>query len=66
MVKKEPKKWLMVYARFLVILLIAMTFVWIGKLQVYNTALIPMMIMLTVRYVYLWQKGLGGTRKRAF
>lgn len=66
MLKKEPKKWLMVYARFLVILLIAMTFVWIGKLQVYNTALIPMMIMLTVRYVYLWQKGLGGTKKRAF
>ncbi len=65
-VKKRPKKWLMVYVRFLVILLISMTFVWIGRLQVYNTALIPIMLMLTVRYVYLWQKGLGGTRKRAF
>jgi len=64
--KKQPKKWLMVYVRFLVILLIAMTFVWLGRLQVYNTSLIPIMIMLTVRYVYLWQKGLGGTRKRAF
>jgi len=66
MLKKNPKKWLMVYVRFLVIALIAMTFVWIGRLQVYNTALIPIMIMLTVRYVYLWQKGLVGTRKRAF
>lgn len=65
-VKKQPKRWLMVYARVLVILLIAMTFVWLGRLQVYNTALIPIMIMLTFRYVYLWQKGLGGTRKRAF
>ncbi|WP_420388356.1 DUF4105 domain-containing protein [Roseivirga sp.] len=66
MIKKEPKQWLMVYVRFLVILLIAMTFVWIGQLQNYNTAMIPLMIMLTFRYVYLWQKGLGGTRKRAF
>ncbi|HEY9118091.1 MAG TPA: DUF4105 domain-containing protein [Roseivirga sp.] len=65
-VSKSPKPWLMVYVRFLVILLLCMTFVWIGKLQVYNTAMIPMMLMLTFRYVYLWQKGLGGTRKRAF
>lgn len=65
-VKKQPKKWLMVYVRFLVILLLCMTFVWLGRMQVYNTALIPIMIMLTFRYVYLWQKGLGGTRKRAF
>lgn len=65
-VKKQPKRWLMVYVRFLVILLLGMTFVWLGRLQVYNTALIPIMIMLTFRYVYLWQKGLGGTRKRAF
>lgn len=65
-VSKKPKPWLMVYVRFLVILLICMTFVWIGKLQIFNTAMIPMMIMLTFRYVYLWQKGLGGTRRRAF
>lgn len=65
-VKKAPKKWLMVYVRFLVVLLIAMTCAWLAKLQVFNTALIPLMIMLVVRYVYLWQKGLGGTRKRAF
>ena len=65
-VSKSPKPWLMVYVRFLVILLLCMTFVWIGKLQVYNTAMIPMMLMLTFRYVFLWQKGLGGTRKRAF
>ena len=64
--KEKPKAWLMVYVRFLVILLIAMTFVWLGRLQVFNTAMIPMMLMLTFRYVYLWQKGLGGTRKRAF
>lgn len=65
-VKKTPKKWLMVYVRFLVVLLIAMTCAWLAKLQVFNTAMIPFMIMLVVRYVYLWQKGLGGTRKRAF
>ncbi|WP_286755358.1 DUF4105 domain-containing protein [Roseivirga sp. UBA838] len=66
LLKAKPKPWLMVYVRFLVILLIAMTMVWITRLQVYNTAMIPLMLMLGFRYVFLWQKGLGGTRKRAF
>lgn len=57
-VKREPPKWLRVYVRFLFILLIAMTAVWLLQLQVYNIAMLPIMILLAVRYGFLWQKGL--------
>lgn len=58
MIKREPPKWVRVYVRFLFILLITMAFVWLLQLQVYNTAMIPIMLVLAVRYGFLWQKGL--------
>ncbi len=58
LIKREPPKWVRVYVRFLFILLIAMAFVWLLQLQVYNTAMIPLMLFLAVRYGFLWQKGL--------
>jgi len=58
MLKKSPPKWTRVYARFLVILMVLMTLVWVTKFQVFNVALLPMMLMFTFRYVFLWQKGL--------
>nr|WP_255552107.1 DUF4105 domain-containing protein [Roseivirga sp. E12] len=58
LIKRETPKWVRVYVRFLFILLIAMAFVWILRLQVFNTAMLPIMVLLGVRYGYLWQKGL--------
>ncbi len=57
-IKREPPKWLRVYVRFLFILLITMSFVWLLQLQVYNITLVPIMLLLAVRYGFLWQKGL--------
>ena len=58
LVKKEPPQWLRVYVRFLFILLLLMLFVWLLKVQVFATAMIPFMIMLAVRYGFLWTRGL--------
>lgn len=58
LIKRETPKWVRVYVRFLFILLMAMTFVWLLKLQVFNTAMLPIMLLLGVRYGFLWQKGL--------
>lgn len=58
LIRKNPPKWVRVYTRFLVILLLLMAIVWITRFQVYNMAMLPMMLMLGFRYVYLWQKGL--------
>lgn len=58
LLKRQPPKWVRVYVRFLFILLIAMAFVWLLALQVYNTAMIPIMLLLAFRYGFLWQRGL--------
>lgn len=57
-IKPAPPKWVRSYVRFLVILLMLMAIVWLTRFQVYNIALLPMMIMFAFRYVFLWQKGL--------
>ena len=57
-IKKNPPAWVRSYARFLFILLICMSFVWIFQLQVYNIAMLPITLMLGVRYAYLWNSGL--------
>ncbi len=57
--KREPAKWVRVYVRFLFILLISMLFIWLARIQVYNTAMIPLMTFLAIRYGFLWQKGLA-------
>ena len=58
MLKKKPPVWTRVYARLLVILLIAMALVWITQFQSYHMAMLPLMILFGTRYVFLWQKGL--------
>ncbi len=58
LVKKEPPQWLRVYVRFLFILLLLMLIVWLLKVQLFATAMIPFMIMLGVRYGFLWTRGL--------
>lgn len=58
MLKKQPPKWVRVYTRFLVILLLLVAIVWLTRFQVYNIAILPLVLMLGFRYVFLWQKGL--------
>lgn len=58
LLKKQPPVWARVYVRFLVILQIAMVISWVTLLQSFSLAMIPLMIMFTFRYVFLWQKGL--------
>lgn len=58
LLKKDPPKWIRVYVRGLVILLLLMVIVWLTKFQVFNIAMLPMLVMLLFRYVFLWQKGL--------
>lgn len=57
-VKKDVPAWVRVYVRLLFILLLAMTFVWVFQVQVFSIAMLPIMLLLAVRYAYLWVKGL--------
>lgn len=58
LLKKQPPKWTRSYVRFLFILLIGLVLIWIAQIQNYNVSLIPIGIMLGVRYVFLWNRGL--------
>lgn len=55
---KHMKMWLIKYLKFLVIILCLMTFHWIVKIQVFAPVLIPLIIALGIRYVFLiyWLK----------
>ena len=64
LLKKNPPAWVRSYIRFLVILLLGTVFIWILRIQVYSTALFPILAFLTIRYVFLWRRGLVGTSGR--
>ncbi|NNL79560.1 MAG: DUF4105 domain-containing protein [Flavobacteriaceae bacterium] len=51
--KSEPPSWFRRYIKFLLILLALMVFHWISGVQIYSIALIPILVMLTIRYIYL-------------
>ncbi|AUC82054.1 DUF4105 domain-containing protein [Lacinutrix sp. Bg11-31] len=51
--KNTPKRWFISYLKFLVIMLCLMTLHWFIGVQVYAYGLIPLLIALAVRYVYL-------------
>lgn len=52
-VKNTPKKWFRRYVKFLLIMLVLMVFHWSMKLQVFALVLIPILVALAVRYVFL-------------
>ncbi len=58
LLKKRTPVWVRVYTLLMVILLLAAVLVWVFQLQNFNAAMIPFMLMLAFRYVFLWQKGL--------
>ena len=51
--KKQPKQWMRKYLKFLVILLALLTLHWIVGIQQFAIGLIPLLIALAVRYMYL-------------
>ncbi|OAB75833.1 hypothetical protein ULVI_14720 [Cochleicola gelatinilyticus] len=51
--KAKPKSWLQRYVFFLILLLALMFFHWFTGVQVFAKALIPFLIALVVRYIYL-------------
>ncbi len=51
--RKTPKHWFIKYLKFLVILLCLLTLHWIIGVQVFAFALIPLLIALLIRYIYL-------------
>ena len=51
--KKTPKKWLCRYLSFLIILLILLVVHWCTGVQVFAGALLPLLIALFIRYVYV-------------
>jgi len=51
--KKQTKNWFKGYLKFLVIILCLLTLHWIIGIQVYAIGLIPLLIALFVRYLYL-------------
>lgn len=61
MLKDKPPSWVRSYARLLFILLIMMVMVWVIGIQIYSTALIPLVLLFGARYFFLWQQGLKRT-----
>ena len=53
MFKKQPKKGLETYFKFLIILLILIPILWVFKIQAYPFAIIPLLILLLARYLFL-------------
>ena len=51
--KIKPKRWFCRYLRFLLILLSLLTLHWIVGVQVFAITLLPLLIALAIRYVYL-------------
>ena len=51
--KKVPKKWIKSYVSFLIILLTLLVVHWFTGVQVFAPALLPLVIALFIRYVYL-------------
>ena len=56
--RRNPPGWVRAYVRFLFILLIIMASVWGSAFQIYNQALLPVMLMLAFRYGFLSYWGL--------
>ncbi|MBT8287506.1 MAG: DUF4105 domain-containing protein [Bacteroidia bacterium] len=55
LLKKSPKLWFRRYIKFLLIMLILLILHWVSGVQVYAIGLIPIMIAMVARYIYLIQ-----------
>ena len=53
MFKSKLPQWIVNYNKFLMLLLVVMIVLWILKIQVFNSALIPVVLLLMIRYSFL-------------
>ena len=51
--KPQVKNWVKRYLKFLIIMLVLMTFHWISGVQVFAIGLIPLLISVLIRYLFL-------------
>jgi len=51
--KAQPKPWLRKYLKLLVIMLALLTLHWIMGVEIFAIGLVPLLIALTIRYIYL-------------
>lgn len=51
--KQTPKAWFIKYIKFLVIMLCLLSFHWVVGIQVFALALLPLLLALGIRYVFL-------------
>jgi hypothetical protein len=51
--RKTPKNWIKKYVFFLILLMVLLTIHWITGVQEFATGLLPILLALTVRYMYL-------------
>lgn len=52
-IKNQKKKWLKYYIKLVVILLLLVPFIWLGQVQQLPLAVIPLLILLLIRYLTL-------------
>ena len=53
LLKEQPKKWIVKYVYFLLILLIVIPVIWISKTQLLPLSILPFLILLFIRYLFL-------------
>jgi hypothetical protein len=56
MIKNQPKKWLHFYFKFLLLLLILIPIFWVLEIQLFPVSIIPLLVLLFVRYLFLSMK----------
>jgi hypothetical protein len=59
LLKKKVPLWVHTYVLFLLVFLLILVIIWILKVQVFSIALLPILILLGVRYFYLYKKNLN-------
>jgi len=53
MLKKELKTWIKKYVLLLILLIVVALILWIVKVQVFSIVLLPILLMLTIRYIFI-------------
>ena len=56
LLKENPKLWVKTYLKILIILLLSIAFIWIGKIQLLPFAILPVILLLLIRFFYLLKK----------
>jgi len=55
LLKKKAPNWIRSYTLFALIVLLIAILIWIAQIQVFSIATLPLIVLLAVRYFYLWR-----------